>query len=49
MYQLQEVVNGIYSPFLLAFYEHIYLGPNQSLRHLLRFSFKYKDLIRAYP
>ena len=34
---------------LLAFYEHIHLDPNQSLRYLLCFSSKSKDLIRAYP
>ena len=36
-------------PFLLAFYEYIHLGSNQALRHLLCFSPRCKDLIKAYP
>ena len=37
--------NAIYSPLLLSFYEHIYLGPKQSLRHLSCFSSRCKDPI----
>ena len=40
---------GHFSRSVLAFYEHIHLGPNQSLRHLLCFSSRCKDLIRAHP
>ena len=34
-------------PHFTRFYEHILLGPNQSLRNLLRFSSRCQDLIRA--
>ena len=40
MCQIQDV---------LVFYEHIQIGLNQSLRNLLCFSSKCKDLIRACP
>ena len=37
------------SVFILAFYERIHLGPNQSLIHILRFSSRCKDLSVAIP
>ena len=47
MYGIQEILK-CYSSFLVAFYEHIHLGPNQLLRKFLSFSSRYKDLIQAY-
>ena len=49
MYRKQEVVKCCLFLILLAFYEHIHLGSNQSLRHLLCFSYRCKGLIRVYP
>ena len=34
MCQIHETVNSYFISFLLDFYEHIYLGPNQWLRHI---------------
>ena len=49
IYQMQEVVKCYLLLILLVFYEHIHLGPNQPLRHLLCFSSRCKGRIRAYP
>ena len=45
MYQIQQVVKSDFFLIVLAFYEHIHLGTNQSVRNLLCFSSRCEDSI----